>query len=232
MNSTKVAVIDNSINSHIYDPVFHWSRFIHLPCYGFKATEKKLPGLKQGFTHFILTGSEASIMERDSWVYPEVDFVQEAVKQGYPVLGSCYGHQLLALALSGQNHVRRCPEPELGWYPIRINRANEILGKEGVFYAYTLHFDEVVGLDAKFRILASTPNCRIHVFRYQSLPVWGIQSHPEIDVKTGIQLFRNMEKINKKKAHLFKRALASQPRDSGRIRKIADVFCRKRRKRP
>lgn len=221
----KIAVIDNSIQARIYNPVSHWSRFLPWPCRGFKAKKKQFPGLKQGFTHFILTGSEASIMEREDWVEDEIEFVREIVEKGYPVLGSCYGHQVLALALTGPAHVQRSPQPELGWCSIQINTDNEMLGKKGRFHAYTLHFDEVINLDGRFRILASTPSCRVHVFSYENSPVWGIQAHPEIDIETGIKLFQDMAKINSKDAHLYRKALASNPHDSGKIISIADCFC-------
>jgi GMP synthase-like glutamine amidotransferase len=227
----KIAIIDNSIYPEIYDPVRHWSRIFRSPCYGFRAKDHQFPGLRQGFSHFILTGSEASIMERENWVDEEMEFTREIVDKGYPVLGSCYGHQLLALALAGPGHVRRSPQPELGWCSIHILVDNELLGKKGRFYAYTLHFDEVIHLGPPFRILASTSSCRIHVFQYGDSPVWGIQAHPEIDTPTGIELFRKMKKVRHETASLYAEALKSDPQDSGKIIQIADVFLNKSAKR-
>ncbi len=223
----KIAIIDNSIHPNIYNPVEHWSRYFRMPCSGFRAKDRQLPGLQQGFSHFILTGSEASIMERENWVEEEIEFAREIVEKGYSVLGSCYGHQLLALALSGRDHVRRSPMPELGWYSIDILSDNELLGEQGRFYAFTLHFDEVINLSSPFRILASTPSCRVHVFQYGNSPVWGIQAHPEIDIPTGIELLREMKKIKPGTASLYNEALKAKTHDSGKIRRIVDVFLKK-----
>ncbi len=225
----KVAIIDNSIFPHIYNPAAHWCRHLGGTGYGFRAKDRQLPGLQQGFTHFILTGSEASIMERERWVEHEMEFVREITAGGYPILGSCYGHQLLALALAGPSHVRRSPEPELGWYTIDILSDNELLGKKGCFSAYTLHFDEVIDLAPPFRVLASTPGCPVHVFQYGSSPVWGIQAHPEIDIPTGVKLFQDMLDIRSQSEALYRKALQSKPNDSGKIYQIVDVFLKKRR---
>lgn len=225
----KIAIIDNSIHPDIYDPVGHWRRYFQAPCFGFRAKERRLPGLNQGFTHFILTGSEASIMERDPWVDDEIVFIREIVERGYPVIGSCYGHQLLALALCGPDHVRRSPQPELGWCAIDILKSSELLGEKGRFFAYTLHFDEVIDLPSPFCSLAATPFCSIHAFKYGRFPVWGIQAHPEIDIQTGISLFKEMMRIRPESSSLYRKALQAKPQDSGKIIQIADVFLSKKR---
>ena len=188
------------------------------------AKKGRFPDLSEGFTHLILTGSEASIMERDLWVYQEVEFVREAVEKNLPVLGSCYGHQLLAIALAGYKYVRRCKKPEIGWIPIKIKMDNHLLGSRGVFYAYTLHFDEVADIDDKFEVLASTEQCRIHAFKLKNKPLWGIQAHPEINVPTGRQLFNNLISLETKMTPYYEEALKSRSRDSNLIYRIIDNF--------
>jgi len=111
----RVAIIDNSITPSVYKPVEHWGAFLHVPFASFRAAEGRLPDLGENFTHLILTGSESSIIEREDWVDAEVEFVRDALSRNFPTLGSCYGHQLLARALCGPPHVRRCQRPEIGW---------------------------------------------------------------------------------------------------------------------
>ncbi len=163
-------------------------------------------------------------MERDAWVEEEAAFVREAVAMGYPTLGSCYGHQLLALALGGPAHVRRTPRPEVGWYPIDILEKNGLLGEEGRAFAFCSHFDEVVGLAKGYRILASTPACPIQAFELPGRPVWGIQFHPEIDIADARQFLRLLAGRGLQTSSVFAEAMQTAARDSGLIRTIVRHF--------
>lgn len=224
MKNIHLAIIDNAIDHSVYTPVEHWRKHLSVAGEAFHAPAGEFPDLRQGYTHLILTGSEASIMEREQWVEDEAELVREAAGAGLAVLGSCWGHQLLALALSGPGNVRRCDEPEIGWLPIRIMEDDPLLGKKGWFYACTVHFDEVVGLGDDFRILASTPRCPVHAFRMRGRSIWGVQSHPEIDIADARILFRNFLGQENLAAPLFEAALASRARDSGAIRGILRTF--------
>jgi hypothetical protein len=57
--NTRVAIVDNSINPSVYKPVEHWAAFLRVPFSPFRAPDGRFAGLKEGFTHIILTGSEA-----------------------------------------------------------------------------------------------------------------------------------------------------------------------------
>jgi len=222
--SIKVAILDNSIDPDVYKPVEHWSAFLPVAWQAFRATEGQFPSLNAGFTHVILTGSEASIVEREPWVEEEVAFVQDVAAVGLPLLGSCYGHQLLALALLGPAHVRRCAEPEMGWLSIRVTEGNSILGADEGFFAFTLHYDEVVDVNKEYKTLAATTRCVIHAMQHHTLPIWGIQSHPEIDISAGKQLFRNLVSADPARKHLYEAALHTIPKDSGRIGFVVQKF--------
>ena len=54
--------------------------------------------------------------EIDSWIFDEIAMVQAARQRGTPMLGVCFGGQLLAAALGGT--VEQAPVPEIGWYDI------------------------------------------------------------------------------------------------------------------
>ena len=54
--------------------------------------------------------------EIDSWIFDEISMVQAARQRGTPMLGVCFGGQLLAAALGGT--VEQAPVPEIGWYDI------------------------------------------------------------------------------------------------------------------
>jgi GMP synthase-like glutamine amidotransferase len=224
----KVAIIDNSIDPAVYDPVGHWSRYLSRPWQAFRPKDGRLPHLEEGFSHLLLTGSEASILEPDHWVEAEAELVREALERNLAVLGSCFGHQLLAMALSGPQHVRRCSRPEIGWLPIRILRPSRLLGDRDRPYSFSVHFDEVIGLQEPFEVLAATEDCPIQAFCLKGRPVWGLQPHPEMDSGTAGRLLSKLSALNPRFKPLVRQALASRAKDSGLARKVIRAFIQAR----
>lgn len=220
----RVAIIDNSIYPDLYKPIDHWKKFLPVPFKSFRAAEGQLPDLDDGFTHIILTGSEASIVERDNWVQQEVDFIQQAFNRNIALLGSCYGHQLLVLSLLGEKHVRRCPQPEIGWIKIKACEAHHIFGKKEEFYAFSIHFDEVINLKPPFYPLAETEICPIQAFEMKGERVWGIQFHPEINIEEAQFFLKELIRRDWPNQELFARALRMETRDSGVIDSIISFF--------
>ncbi|MCJ7611416.1 MAG: hypothetical protein MUP19_04065 [Candidatus Aminicenantes bacterium] len=220
----KVAILDNSIDPALYDPVSHWSRYLSVPWQAFRPKDGYLPSLEEGFSHLLLTGSEASILEREDWVEEEAKLVREGLKRNLAILGSCYGHQLLALALAGPKHVRRSPQPEIGWLPLRVLRPSRLLGRKGRPYSFSVHFDEVIGLQDPFEVLAATEACPIQAFCLKGRPIWGLQPHPEMDSGTARRLLRGLSGLNPTFKSLAHKALVSRARDSGLVRKVVQAF--------
>jgi len=219
----QVAIIDNSIEPAVYRPVDHWGTWLDFQA-AFVAREGDFPDLRQGFTHLILTGSEASINVREPWVEREAELVREATSQGLAILGSCWGHQLIAYALAGPAHVRPCRRPEIGWLPIRIFGRDELLGPAGEAHSFTLHFDEVTGLDGRFEVLAETEICAVQAFRVKSRPVWGLQPHPEIDPPSGRELLRGLRDRGARGKEDLDAALRLEARDSRLVLRIVRAF--------
>jgi GMP synthase-like glutamine amidotransferase len=221
---TAVAIVDNAIHPEVYRPVEHWSRYLSMPWEAFVAREGRFPD-PGGFSHMILTGSEASIIERAPWADAEAAMVRQAVAGGTAVLGSCWGHQLLAFALAGEAHVRRAARPEIGWIEIRLDRASDLLGPAGTkAFTFSSHFDEVCDLPPGFEVLASTEACAVEAFRIEEKPVWGIQCHPEIDIPTGLRFLRDLVACGFKGREDLLAALGQTPRDSGLIGRIVVAF--------
>lgn len=221
---TAVAIVDNAIHPEVYRPVEHWSRHLSLPWQAFVAREGHFPD-PGGFSHMILTGSEASIVDRAPWAETEAALVRQAIACGTAVLGSCWGHQLLAFALAGEAHVRRAGRPEIGWIEIRLDRASDLLGPAGTrAFTFSSHFDEVCDLPPGFEVLASTEACAVEAFHIEGKPVWGLQCHPEIDVPTGRRFLRDLVECGFKGREALLAALGQTPRDSGLIGRIVGAF--------
>lgn len=221
----RLAFIDNCIDSAVYNPELHWKPYLEVEWDSFKATKHQFPDFKKvRYTHLLLTGSESSIVNRERWVEEEAEVIQEAVERGVPVLGSCYGHQLLAYALLGSSSVRRSPQPEVGWIPVQIIRESRILGKERQAFSFSIHFDEVVNLNSEFHILASTEHCPVQAFQVKDRPIWGLQIHPEINIQDARTLLKNLIALRLDNTPLFVKALNSRPKDSGLIKQIVKCF--------
>ncbi len=220
----KVAIIDNSLDPSIYDPTGHWSSHLNVEWESFRASENRFPNLKNGFTHLILTGSEASILERENWVHEEAELVQESVEKGLSILGSCWGHQLLAFVFCGPSHVRRSPRPEVGWIPLQIKENNPLLGQKKRVFSFSIHFDEAVNLGSDFIILASSKYCQVQAFQRKNSAVWGVQIHPEINIEEGHIFLRKLVSLRLKTNSYFEAALKQKPKDSGLIHIVVKNF--------
>lgn len=217
-------VLDNALDHGSYRPAEHWSRVAGRQLEAvWVAGGEALPD-PGTHSHVILTGSEASILERAPWAHVEAAWVRQAVASGVRLLGSCWGHQLLAFALGGQECVRRAARPELGWIDVTVAVEGGLL-PAGSFAAFALHFDEVVaGSHADLQVLASSPSCAVQALRWGSLPVFGTQSHPEIDPETGRALLAEVARYSPAQASLIRDALAASPRDSGAARPLLEAF--------
>jgi len=220
----KVAIIDNSINPLVYNPTRHWTSHFRVYWESFEAKKGCLPSLNKDYSHIILTGSEASILEREKWVEKEAEFIAQAVERGVPILGSCYGHQLLALALGGPSWLRKSRHPEVGWIPIQIKKNKDLLGNQGTAFAFSSHFDEVAHLGKGFEILASSAHCPIQAFRLKDKPAWGLQFHPEMNIKEAKLFIKNSISLKLETQDCYKEALSQKPQDSQLIIQIIEYF--------
>jgi len=228
----KVAIIDNSLFPEIYRPVVHWSKYLTVPWQAFRARERQWPSLNQDFTHFILTGSEATILEKELWVEEETELLRQLVDRGYPVLGSCWGHQLLAVALIGEQAVRRCEQPEIGWIEVKVTNPSSIIGASDNFYSFSIHFDEVCQVNDEFEVIATSPLCPIQAMAMKKKPVWGIQFHPEIEVDEAREFLQLLIENGIGETKYFERALTSSPQDSGQVKVIIHNFLKSTRREP
>lgn len=140
----------------------------------------------------VLLGAATNVVDGPAWMTAEVDWLRERLAAGTPVLGVCFGAQLVAHALGAQ--VTRAVSPEIGWYPVTLTaegRADPVLGAlPERFLALQWHSwrsDVPEGGAA----LADSPVC-LQAFRAGN--AWGVQFHPEVDDATlarWIDTYRN-----------------------------------------
>jgi GMP synthase (glutamine-hydrolysing) len=143
-------------------------------------TGEPLPSLDE-IHGIIVTGSVKMVTDRLPWSERTALWLRGAVQAGEPVLGICYGHQLLAHALGGTV----APDPrgrEIG--TVGITLADDAVadplfaGSPRCFPAQATHCESVVALPDGATLLASSEHTPIHAFRVGHR-AWGVQFHPE-----------------------------------------------------
>lgn len=156
------------------------------------------------FDRLILSGSMTAAQENFPWVSKLESFVKAFVHKKVPVLGVCYGHQILARVLGGQDHVGKAKEPEFGWTYIRKSGESPLFkGLPAEFVSFSSHFDEVTKLPKGCKKLAESDWCGIQAFELEGYPVFGIQFHPERNCEEGEDLLKRRKKAGTPKKLLF-----------------------------
>ena len=122
----------------------------------------------------IFTGGPNSVYDPAS---PHVD--PAVFSLGIPVLGICYGCQLIAYTLGGK--VEHAAQSEYGKREFAIVRRSPIA--EGIpekSICWMSHTDHVTQVPAGFDVLASTPACPVTVYGNIEKKIYGVQFHPEV----------------------------------------------------
>ncbi len=224
----RILVLDNSTDRAVYRPAEEWSR--HFGGVPFDAVHapsgEPIPPLDR-YTHLLVTGSDATFSRPEPWFDVEAEVVRAAVDRDLAVLGSCFGHQMLAYALSGPETVRRAPIPEVGWIAVEIVQPDPLFaGLPNPWHAFSAHLDEVFELPEPWRVLARNDACAAQAMRYGDRPVWGIQPHPETSPdEARFQMEAGIEQYPQY-AREIRRAIESPVRDDRAAPQLAAAFLR------
>ncbi|MCK4222997.1 glutamine-hydrolyzing GMP synthase, partial [Candidatus Bathyarchaeota archaeon] len=134
----------------------------------------------------ILSGGPQSVFDLNS---PKID--SKILELDLPVLGLCYGHQLIALLTGGS--VKSARKREFGITYASISKSVGVLkGLEKKEKVWMSHSDVVGKLRDDFEVLAHTNNCPVAAFRHKECPIYGLQWHPEvIHTERGYKMLRN-----------------------------------------
>ncbi len=144
------------------------------------------------YAGIIYSGGPSSVYEENAPVSrPEI------LNAGVPVLGICYGHQLMMHQLGGQ--VEQSKSREYGPAYLNIQSAAGLFENESVKEQFTVwmsHGDEVTRLPEGFEISASTEDCRYAAVSNHSKKLYGLQFHPEVkDTVHGDRYLLNFLKL-------------------------------------
>jgi len=127
----------------------------------------------------LITGSSAGVYDKLDWIAPLEDFVRAAYVGQIPMIGVCFGHQLMAQALGGI--VRKS---EKGWgigrHVYDVVPGNGIIDGEHIAIAAS-HQDQVIEPPAGARTILSSPFTEHAGLLYGNGAAFSVQPHPEFD---------------------------------------------------
>ena len=143
--------------------------------------------IKMGLTRFdsfVLSGRRINDQKMNA-INSEI--INHAVSEKKPLLGICYGAEILALTLGGT--IRKLDNTIKGLHSVNITKQNPLFDKD--IEVYQSHTYEIAKLGSKLESFASSDSCNHELIKHSSLPIFGTQFHPEMshDGKSLIESF-------------------------------------------
>lgn len=134
----------------------------------------------------VLSGGPASVYQKDA---PLID--SRTFQIGVPILGICYGMQLMAHMLGGT--VREAQRREYGFAKLNLISHNVLF--EGISDNSTVwmsHGDQIEKMPEGFRVIGKTDSCPVAAMADDKLSLYALQFHPEVaHTEQGIEILRN-----------------------------------------
>ena len=138
----------------------------------------------------ILSGGPSSVLGKNSYKLSKEN-LKFILTEEIPVLGICYGLQLLAYLLGGKIHKSR--SREYGHSVISIKDKTDLfsgLGKK--LDVWMSHGDSIHYLPPSFKVTSKSKNNTLSSFKYKKAKVYGLQFHPEVKhTENGTQIIKN-----------------------------------------
>ena len=136
----------------------------------------------------ILSGGPSSVFDPGA---PSAD--PELLEVGVPLLGICYGMQLVAHLAGGQ--VKPSPQREYGRAEVAVRDATGLFAgfePQACITVWASHGDRIEQPPPHFRVTASSGNAPVAGFQHESKPIFGLLFHPEVaHTRRGGEILRN-----------------------------------------
>jgi GMP synthase (glutamine-hydrolysing) len=149
----------------------------------------KLNILKQDIKGIILSGGPLNVYDSNKF-----NFDKKVLQLNIPVLGICFGHQILTKELGGK--VKKSNHREFGL--AEINKVSNSLliksffNKKNKNHVWMSHADQVSKMPKNFKIIASSKDSKLTIIENHSKKFYGVQFHPEVThTNKGKILLRN-----------------------------------------
>jgi len=136
----------------------------------------------------VISGSHSMVTRQSPEESQAARWVLEAIKTDVPILGLCYGHQLLAALLGGLVGYLEAG-PEVGYQNLTFTSdwySDPLFGVYPIprHEAFTFHYQGILSLPPHARSFAHSPSDPHHAVRFGER-VWGVQYHPEFTAPIG-----------------------------------------------
>lgn len=153
----------------------------HLSLKVWDARKQGVPPIPTSFAGIMLTGSHSMVSEQEPWSEALKPWLEQALAENVPMLGVCYGHQLMASAFGGISDYHPAGR-ESGTRNVRLTQAGHqdpLFSKLPThFSAHLTHAQSVMQLPPNATVLAHNNHDAHQALRYGPRQ-WSVQFHPE-----------------------------------------------------
>jgi len=193
-----------------------------------------LPELEQ-YDGFLITGSPLGVYEDHDFVKPLEKLIQQGLAKGKPMVGICFGHQIMATAMGG-----RVEKVDKGW-GVGIHHYNfyesktalpdglQIFAKEnsGKISCLVSHQDQVVGLSDQIYSVGGSSFCPNGVLVYGKGNGISFQMHPEFEIEFAAELLASRtDEINRETVEMAQKSFSAPSDRNIMIDAITQFFVR------
>ncbi|MEZ9526357.1 glutamine amidotransferase-related protein [Enterovibrio norvegicus] len=158
----------------------------------YRVFENTFPSSPSECDVWLVTGSKWGVYESDPWITQLINFVQRCDQEGQALIGVCFGHQLIHLALGG-----KAAKSNKGWgmglYPVGIldQDAFDTGAQQASLNLIAVHQDQVLESAPDFDVLAGSDFCPIAITQ-KDTRVLTMQCHPEFTDEFLLQLIERL----------------------------------------
>ena len=194
------------------------------PVHPVRVVDAGLPQDPRAFQGVVVTGSAASAYDDRPWIAPATQLLARALQDDVPVLGVCFGHQLLGRAVGGPGTVVRRSAPEVGYLSIAIDTDDCVLGAlPSRFRSFLTHIDEVRPVDG-LEIVGRSDACANQAMRVVDRRAWSIQFHVEYPPEEQLRLLHRRARLHPELGLDAEAEFSRRVDTSGQARAIFDAF--------